>query len=75
MRDAVVTQAFALRAQHQGDAAAKALNGTFTLTTDAEIVSQNQEDGAQTLANGKRIVWRVTPLTSEAPAATLRLQR
>lgn len=58
-----------------GEDAAKALNGRFTLTTDAEIISQNQEEGAQPVPNGKRIVWRVTPLTSEAPAATLRLQR
>lgn len=57
-----------------GDDAAKALDGTFTLTTNAEIVSQNQEDGAQTVPQGKRIVWKVTPLTSEAPAATLRFR-
>ena len=69
------SQGPSLGAGGPGEAAAKALNGSFTLTSDAEIISQNQEDGAQTLANGKRIVWRVTPLTSEAPAATLRLQR
>ncbi|WP_242128825.1 hypothetical protein [Sphingobium sp. Sx8-8] len=57
-----------------GDDAAKALDGVFTLTTNAEIVSQNQEDGAQDTPQGKRIVWKVTPLTSEAPAATLRLK-
>jgi len=57
-----------------GEDAAKALDGTFTLTTNAEIVSQNQEDGAQNTPQGKRIVWKVTPLTSEAPAATLRLK-
>lgn len=56
------------------DEAAKALNGTFTLTTDAEIVSQNQEEGAQTAPQGKRIVWTVTPLTSDAPMATLRVK-
>ena len=56
-----------------GDAAAKALNGTFTLTTDAEIVSQNQEDGITTVPEGKRITWTITPLTGEAPAATLRV--
>ena len=55
------------------DDAAKALDGVFTLTTDAEIVSQNQEDGAQNTAQGKRISWRITPLTSEAPMATLRV--
>ncbi|KEQ52397.1 hypothetical protein [Sphingobium chlorophenolicum] len=57
-----------------GEDAAKALDGVFTLTTDAEIVSQNQEDGAQSTPQGKRIVWKVTPLTSEAPAATLRVR-
>jgi len=56
------------------DDAAKALDGTFTLTTNAEIVSQNQEDGAQDTPQGKRIVWKVTPLTSEAPAATLKFR-
>ncbi|HEX7742123.1 MAG TPA: hypothetical protein VF442_06775, partial [Sphingobium sp.] len=57
------------------DDAAKSLDGVFTLTTDAEIVSQNQEDGAKTAPQGKRIVWRVTPLTKEAPMATLRVSR
>lgn len=57
------------------DAAAKALNGTFTLTTDAEIISQNDEDGAQDTPQGKRITWTITPMTSDAPTATLRLKR
>ncbi|ALR18957.1 MULTISPECIES: hypothetical protein [Sphingobium] len=56
------------------DDAAKALDGTFTLTTDAEIVAQNQEDGAQDTPQGKRIVWKVTPMTSDAPSATLRVK-
>ena len=58
-----------------GEDASKALDGYFTLTTDAEIVSQNQEEGAQSVAGGKKIVWRITPLTSEAPMATLRVSR
>lgn len=58
-----------------GEDASKALDGHFTLTTDAEIVSQNQEEGAQSVAGGKKIVWRITPLTSEAPMATLRVSR
>jgi hypothetical protein len=57
-----------------GDDAAKALDGTFTLTTDAEIVAQNQEDGAQDTPQGKRIVWKVTPMTADAPSATLRVR-
>lgn len=56
-----------------GEEATKALNGTFTLTTNAVIVSQNQEEGAQSTPQGQRIVWTVTPLTSEAPMATLRM--
>lgn len=53
--------------------AAERLDGTFTLTTDAEIVSQNNEDGAVE-ANGKRsITWRATPLSKDAPMAVLKL--
>lgn len=48
-------------------------NGTFTLTTDATIVSQNQEDGASETPKGKQIVWQITPLTSVAPMAVLQL--
>ncbi|WP_448659781.1 hypothetical protein ACPVPU_04470 [Sphingomonas sp. CJ99] len=59
-----------------GDSASKAaerLDGTFTLTTDAEIVSQNNEEGAVE-ANGKRsITWRATPLNKDAPMAVLKL--
>lgn len=57
-----------------GDESAKALNGRFTLTTDAEIISQNQEDGAQPVANGRQIRWTITPMTAEAPMAVLRLK-
>lgn len=54
--------------------ASSALDGTFTLTTDATIVSQNQEDGAQPLPNGARkIVWKANPQTKEAPLAVLQV--
>jgi hypothetical protein len=54
--------------------ASSALDGTFTLTTNATIVSQNQEDGAQTLPNGsKKIVWKANPQTKEAPLAVLQV--
>jgi hypothetical protein len=55
-------------------ATAQAMDGSFTLTTDAEIVSQNEEGGAQDVPQGKRIVWTITSSTSEAPAATLRFK-
>lgn len=49
------------------------LDGSFTLTTDAEIVSQNNEDGAQTAGANKVIRWKVTSLTKDAPMAVLRV--
>ncbi len=58
-----------------GGDAAKYLDGVFTLDTDAEIVSQNNEDGA-TKANGRSVIsWRATPLTKDAPSAVLRFAR
>lgn len=59
-----------------GDEAADLLDGTFTLTTDAEIVSQNNEDGATAGANGRKVVtWRAIPTTRTAPMAVLRMAR
>ena len=51
----------------------KAIDGTFTLETNAEIVSQNNEDGAKTTAGRKTISWRITPITKDAPTAVLRM--
>jgi hypothetical protein len=50
------------------------LDGSFTLTTNGEIVSQNQEEGAQSRPDGTRtITWRATPQTRDAPMAVLKL--
>lgn len=57
------------------DKAAKLREGTFTLDTDAEIVSQNNEDGVQTVNGRKTIVWKVTPLSQAAPTAVLKMRR
>ena len=56
-----------------GDAS-KYLDGVFTLDTDAEIISQNNEDGAKAVGPRKQIVWRATPLSKDAPVAVLRLK-
>lgn len=57
-----------------GKAPGDSLDGTFTLTTGAEIVSQNQEDGATLLADGRRqMVWRATPALKDAPMAVLKV--
>lgn len=52
---------------------ASGLDGVFTLDTDAEIVSQNEESGAQTVGGRKRIVWKATPALKQAPTAVLKL--
>lgn len=49
------------------------LDGTFTLTTNAEIVSQNNENGATAAPNGRKFVWKVTPLTKDQPMAVLKV--
>lgn len=54
--------------------AAKYLDGVFTIDTDAEIVSQNTEEGAKPAGKRKTLSWRATPLTKDAPTAVLRLR-
>jgi len=49
------------------------MDGIFTLTTDAEIVSQNNEEGATTTGAGKTISWKVTGSTEAAPMAMLKV--
>ena len=61
--------------QMGGSDVAKHLDGVFTLDTDAEIVSQNNEDGAAKAGNRSTIKWRATPLSKDAPTATLRLAK
>lgn len=52
----------------------EALDGTFTLATDAGITMHNNEAGPQLGPDGmKTITWRVTPLTKDAPTAAMRL--
>ncbi|WEJ99682.1 MAG: hypothetical protein P0Y59_22700 [Candidatus Sphingomonas phytovorans] len=55
------------------DKASDQLDGVFTLDTNAEIVSQNNEDGAVTVGGRKTITWKATPLTKDAPSAVLRM--
>lgn len=53
---------------------ASQLDGTFTLDTDAEIVSQNNEDGAVTTGARKTVTWKATPTSKDAPSAVLRFR-
>lgn len=56
-----------------GDKDYARMDGSFTLTTDAEIVSQNNEDGAAAAGGSKTIKWKVTSRTKDAPMAVLRV--
>jgi hypothetical protein len=56
----------------KSDASAQ-LDGSFTLTSAAPIISQNQEDGPTTLPDGRQqLRWKVNSLTTEAPMAVIR---
>lgn len=51
------------------------IEGDFTLTTDAEIVSQSNEDGAETGADGRKTIrWKITPQSETPPTAVLRVR-
>jgi hypothetical protein len=56
------------------DSSSDKLDGTFVLDTDAEIVSTNNEDGAQAAGARKLLSWKVSPLTRDAPTAVLRVK-
>ena len=57
----------------KSDDAKSKLDGTFTLVTDGEIVSQNNEDGAKTEGNRRTVTWKATPLSKDAPMAVVKV--
>lgn len=48
--------------------------GDFTLTTDAEVITNNTDDGPATAGARKTLRWTVTPDTRDAPRSLLRLK-
>lgn len=46
--------------------------GVFTLVTDAEVATNNSEEGPESEGGKRRIEWRITPLNRTAPEALLR---
>jgi hypothetical protein len=54
-----------------GDSSSEGREGTFTLTTDATLVMQNNEEGAAA-GPGTKIVWKVTPTSKTVPTAVVR---
>jgi hypothetical protein len=53
------------------DSQPKERSGTFTFTTDAELVMQNNEEGMAP-GPGTRVVWKVTPASKTVPTAVVR---
>ena len=50
-----------------------ALDGTFTLTTDADILANNTDDGPQADGTGKKLVWKLNVRNPVPPTALLQL--
>lgn len=53
------------------DTEEKERNGTFTFTTDAELLMQNNEEGMAP-GPGTKVVWKVTPTSKTVPTAVVR---
>jgi hypothetical protein len=48
--------------------------GSFTVTTDGEIVTNNTEDGPDRVATGRQLVWEIGPESEKVPEALIRLK-
>jgi hypothetical protein len=53
--------------------AAPELEGTFTLTTDGEVLANNTDEGPKADPTGKRLTWAVNKRTQVPPTALVRL--
>ena len=52
-----------------------ALDGTFAVITDGEVLANNTDDGPQAASHGRRLSWKVNARTTAAPTALIRLQQ
>ena len=48
--------------------------GTFTVTTDGEILTNNTEDGASKVPMGRQLLWDIGPESEKVPEALVRLR-
>ncbi len=52
------------------------LDGSFAIVTDGEVLANNTDDGPLSGAAGmRRLAWKVTPRTTTAPTALIKLGR
>ena len=49
------------------------IEGTFTLTTDGEILANNTDEGATIGASGKTLKWAINVRTKQAPTALIKI--
>mgnify|MGYP000166740254 CR=1 FL=1 len=49
------------------------LDGTFTLTTDGQILTNNTDEGPLKDAAGQKLSWTISPRTTAAPVALIKL--
>lgn len=49
------------------------LDGVFTITTDAQIMANNTDDGPAAVPGGQKLEWKITPRTAAAPTALIKL--
>lgn len=50
------------------------LDGSFTVTTDGQILANNTEDGPKAGTTGQSLTWAVNPRSGSAPTALIRLK-
>ncbi len=48
--------------------------GSFTVTTDGEILTNNTEDGAAKVPTGRQLMWEIGPDSEKVPEALVKLR-
>lgn len=48
--------------------------GTFTITTDGEILTNNTQDGPVKAGNGRTLTWQIDPSSEQIPEALIKLR-
>ena len=66
-------KSFSSMFQEKSGAPLRRAEGNFTVTTDAEIVTNNTQDGPVRAANGRTMRWLIGPLDTKTPEALLQL--
>ena len=49
------------------------IDGTFTVTTDGDILANNTDEGASVGASGKTLNWKVNVRTKQAPTSLIKI--